>query len=139
MHKKITLLLLFLSIVAISTKAIISILYIQKNTPSVREEKIKPRFKQNEDTILYWDYIDSVNNAQDWDAAKLDKNGNATYRGKLILTEKGLPLNNDNAYTTQEIKTMLALEGIKPKPGCDPSDPKNGSMGCYINNPDEVE
>ena len=140
MYKKIILIILFLLAVVFATKVAVNSLLTEifvkkkkKNSTTVTETN------KREDTILYWDYIDCVNNAQDWNAAKLDKNGNATYRGKVILTERGLPLNDENAYTTPEIKTMLSLKGIKPRKDCDPSDPKNGSMGCYIDNPDEME
>lgn len=140
MYKKIILTILLLLIIAFTTKvAVNSLLTEIFITPFNKNNETITDTNKSKDTISYWDYIDSVNNAGDWNAAKLDKNENATYRGKVILTERGLPLNDENAYTTPEIKTMLFLKGIKPKEDCDANDPKNGSMGCYINNPDEME
>lgn len=140
MYRKIILTILFLLAVAFATKVAVNSLFTEIFiTPFLQNSKAITETNETINSINYWDYVDEVNNAQDWNAVKLDKNGNATYRGKVILTEKGLPLNDENAYTTPEIKTMLFLKGTKPKEDCAPNDPKNGSMGCYINNPDEME
>ena len=116
---------------------------ISNNRKSVvmLNSKGKTKIQLNDfNTISFSDYLTSVSEANDRNKVKLDKNGNAVYRGKTILTDAGLPLNDKNAYTTIEIKEMLAIRGVKPREGCDPNDfYKNGSLGCYIDNPDEIE
>lgn len=116
---------------------------ISNNRKSVvmLNSKGKTKIQLNDfNTISFSDYLTSVSEANDRNKVKLDKNGNAVYRGKTILTDAGLPLNDKNAYTTIEIKEMLAIRGVKPRECCDPNDfYKNGSLGCYIVNPDEIE
>ena len=69
---------------------------------------------------------------------KLDDKGNVIYKDKYILTEKGLPLNYDSAYTDDEFKVLFYAAEIKPKKNCNPKDKiRNGALGCYIDNPDE--
>ena len=96
--------------------------------------------KQELKTISFDEYLDSTTKYGDLNKTKLDSNGNATYRGKIVLTGKGVPLNSKNAYTTQELKVMFMLEGVTPREGCDPEDTlTNGTLGCYMQNPDEPE
>ena len=60
------------------------------------------------------------------------------FKNKIVLTQKGMPLNDDTAYTTIELKILFAAKGIKPRKWCNPNNTvKNGSLGCYIDNPDK--
>ncbi len=69
---------------------------------------------------------------------KLNKNGDVIFNNKVIITKRNTPINNKTAYTDEELKTLFHAKGVKPKPGCDPSDTaKNGTLGCYIDMPDE--
>ena len=84
------------------------------------------------------DFLDKTT-SDGWDFVSLNQNGDVTYKGMTVLTSRGLPLNNENAYTTIEIKVLLSASGAKPRKDCDPSDPANGSLGCYTDNPDDFD
>ena len=67
----------------------------------------------------------------------INKNGNAEYKGKVLYTDSGKPLNMDTAYTTTEFKVLFAAGHIEPREGCDPKDTdQNGTMGCYVDIPE---
>ena len=67
----------------------------------------------------------------------INKNGNVEYKGKVLYTDNGKPLNRDTAYTTIELKVLFAAERIEPREGCDSGDTaKNGTLGCYVDIPD---
>ncbi len=73
------------------------------------------------------------------DSLQLNKNGDVIYNGKVIINEKGKPI-NDNSYSYLEIKIYLVASGAVPKEGCDETDTINNGiygLGCYIDNPDE--
>lgn len=72
-----------------------------------------------------------------FDKININKNGNVEYKGKVIYNDNGEPLNDNTAYTTVEIKVLIAAKHIEPREGCDPGDTdKNGTLGCYIEIPD---
>ena len=67
----------------------------------------------------------------------INKNGNVEYKGKVLYTDNGEPLNSDTAYSTIELKVLFAAGHIEPREGCDPKDTdQNGTMGCYVDIPD---
>ncbi len=67
----------------------------------------------------------------------INKNGNVEYKGKVLYTDNGEPLNMNTAYTTIELKVLFAAGHIEPREGCDPKDTdQNGTMGCYVDIPD---
>ena len=89
------------------------------------------------DTMSFDEYLNIKKSRKDWKTLKLNKNGDVTFKNKIILTQNGTPLNDNSAYTTMELKTLFTAQGIKPRKWCNPKNTaKNGSLGCYIDNPD---
>lgn len=91
-------------------------------------------YKESE-TITLEEYLYADKEGQ---VLKLNENGDVIFNGKVIITKRNTPINNETAYTDEELKTLFHAKGIKPKPGCDPSDTaKNGTLGCYLAAPEE--
>ena len=90
------------------------------------------------DTISIDEYLYSQKSDDDWKTLKINKKGDVIFKNKVILTNKGVPLNKHTAYTDTEFKILFVAEDAKPRKGCNPNDTlKNGVIGCYIDNPDE--
>lgn len=88
------------------------------------------------DTISFDNYLSIKKTKRDLNNLKVNSNGDVTYRNKVVLTSNGLPLNNNTAYSNNEFKVLFSAQKIKPKKGCNPQNiKKNGSIGCYIDNP----
>lgn len=114
---------------------------VENNTPkeeSVIKDTSMPintnHYKKSE-TITLKEYLhaDKENGI-----LKLNKNGDVIYNNKVIITKRNTPINNKTAYTDDEIIILFYAKGLKPEPGCDPSDTvKNGTLGCYIDMPEE--
>jgi len=83
------------------------------------------------DTISFSKYLDLPKT--DKDVLILNKQGDVILNNKIILTESGIPLNKNTAYSYSELKTLFTAQGLKPRKNCDPSDIKtNGILGCYM-------
>lgn len=93
----------------------------------------------NQTNSMSFDDFLSINKSKkDWKALKLNESGDVTFKDKIILTRDGIPLNDNTAYTTIELKILFAAQGIKPRKWCNPKNTaKNGTLGCYIDNPDK--
>jgi len=90
------------------------------------------------DTMSFDEYLNIKKSRKDWKTLKLNENGDVIFKNRIILTSNGLPLNENTAYTTTELKILFGAQGIKPRKGCNPKNiKKNGTLGCYIDNPDE--
>ncbi len=73
-----------------------------------------------------------------FDKININKNGDVEYKGKVLFTDDGKPLNNATAYTTVELKILFAAISVEPREGCDPGNTaQNGTLGCYIDIPDD--
>jgi hypothetical protein len=93
-------------------------------------------YKKSE-TISLDKYLHTIK--KESDKLKLNKNGDVTYKGKVIINEEGNPINN-NSYSYLEIKIYLVASGAVPKEGCDETDTINNGifgLGCYIYESDE--
>ena len=98
-------------------------------------KKYSGKYKPSE-TMTFDEYLSK--GEIDWEALKLNKHGDVIYKNKVIMLYNDIPLNDESAYTTIEIKTCLAAKKVEPREGCDPSDTaNNGTLGCYIDNPDK--
>ena len=85
--------------------------------------------------IDFYLYDDDPNR---FDKININKDGNVEYKGKVLYKDNGEPLNDDTAYSTLEIKIIIAAKHIEPREGCDPTDTyTNGELGCYIDIPDD--
>lgn len=92
---------------------------------------------ESKNTISFYDYLYIKKSNRDIEKLKLNSRGDVVYKNKVILTTKGVPLNENIAYTTQEMKILFKAQKTAPKKNCNPDDINNGSMGCYIDNPDK--
>ena len=111
---------------------------VENNEYSSYNTNIKINNYKKADTISFDKYLYAKKTKRDWKKLKLNKNGDVIFKNKVVLTNKGLPLNDNTAYTDTEFKILFAAKGINPKKDCNPNDIfKNGSMGCFIDNPDE--
>jgi len=94
-------------------------------------------YKQS-DTMPFDEYLSSEKSQKEWKTLKLNNNGDVIFKEKVVLTNKGEPLNENTAFTTIELKVLFAAKGVKPRRWCNPRNTaKNGTMGCYIDNPDK--
>lgn len=92
----------------------------------------------SEDTITLEEYLNMKKSRKDFKTLKLNENGDVIFKNNVILTVNGQPLNENTAYTTIELKILFTAQGIKPRKGCNPKNiKKNGTLGCYIDNPDK--
>lgn len=93
---------------------------------------------KKEATISFDEYLHAKKSKKDRNTLKLNNNGDVIFKNKIILTSKGVPLNETTAYTTNELKVLFAAKGVKPKKWCNPKNiAKNGLFGCYIDNSKE--
>ncbi len=79
-------------------------------------------------------------NSNHWNELYLDKNGNASYKGMVIIKNKDhKPINSETAFTDDELIIYFRAQGIRPEEwGCDISDTiNNGTLGCYLLMPSE--
>ena len=96
-------------------------------------------YKKTE-TISLDEYLQR-NNAS-FSLLKLNKNGDVTHKGKVIITPAGTPINDftsGNSYLL--FKIYLVAKGTKPRENCNEQDTKtNGAygLGCYIDTPEEM-
>ncbi len=89
-------------------------------------------------TMTVDEFLHTNKTNKDWKTLKLNKNGDVIFKNKLIIKSSGDRLNRKTAYTDTEYRIYFAAAKIKPRKGCDPDDTENnGSLGCYIDNPDE--
>ncbi len=72
-----------------------------------------------------------------WKNIHINNNGDIAYKNKVVFKDNGEPLNENNAYTTLEMKIIISAKHIEPNKNCNPVDNlTNGTMGCYTDNPD---
>ncbi len=73
-----------------------------------------------------------------WEKLDLNDKGVVRYKDRIILNYNNVPLTDDTSFYDMELLMVTRAMKIKPRFGCDPNDTKkNGTMGCYINNPDK--
>lgn len=91
-------------------------------------------------TISVEEYLNRGNTS--FNSLKLNKNGDVTYKGKVIITPMGTPINDfSSGYSYLWMKIYLVAKGTKPRENCNELDTKtNGSygLGCYIDTPEDV-
>lgn len=96
------------------------------NLSAMRDKEISSKFISLEDFL-------SDNSDLKWSETRLNNKGEVTFQNKIILNNEGIPLKEDTAATTTEMKIMIGVKGIRPKPNCDESDTtNNGTFGCYM-------
>ncbi len=78
------------------------------------------------------------NDSKKWKKLDLNSQGVVTYKNKIILNYNGVPLSDDTSFYDNELLMIIHANKIKPRFGCNPKNiKKNGTMGCYIDNPDK--
>lgn len=104
-----------------------------------KQEEVFWGYKKSQ-TISLEEYLHRENSS--FDSLKLNKNGDVTYKGKVIITPMGVPINDfssGNSYLW--LKIYLIAKGTKPRANCNEQDTKtNGvyGLGCYIETPEEI-
>ena len=105
---------------------------------SIAEEMVSG-YKKSE-TITLDDYL--YDNSKHKRHLKLNKNGDVTYKGKVIITSTNKTINDyscGDAYLWMKI--YFVANGAKPRKGCDEQDIINNGiygLGCYIDTPQET-
>ena len=105
---------------------------------SIAEEMVSG-YKKSE-TITLDDYL--YDNSKHKRHLKLNKNGDVTYKGKVIITSTNKTINDyscGDAYLWMKI--YFVANGSKPRKGCDERDTINNGiygLGCYIYTPEEA-
>lgn len=80
----------------------------------------------------------SDNDSKRWEKLSLNDKGVVVYKDKVILNYKGVPLSDDTSFYDTELLIVIKAMKIKPRFGCNPKNiKKNGTLGCYIDNPDK--
>ena len=96
-------------------------------------------YKKSE-TISLEDYLHD--NSKQKRHLKINKNGDVTYKRKVIITSTGQTINETSCGDSYLwLKIYFIANGSKPRKGCDERDTINNGiygLGCYIDNPDEL-
>ena len=111
--------------------------YYYNLVPAFCEEQEHSVYYKKSETISLDKYLHK--SKKESDKLKLNRNGDVTYNGKVIINKEGKPINN-NSYSYLEIKIYLVASDAAPKEGCDETDTINNGiygLGCYIYGYDE--
>ena len=93
---------------------------------------------KKDNTISWEEYLYTKKSKKDRKTLKLNSNGDVIFKNRVILTNKGVPLNKDTAYSITELQVLIAAKGVKPHRWCNPKNTaKNGIFGCYIDKPNK--
>lgn len=78
--------------------------------------------------------------AKRWEKLNLNSEGQVMYKNRIILNYNNVPLKDSTSFYDTELLMVTKAMKIKPRFGCNPKNiKKNGTMGCYIDNPDKKQ
>lgn len=80
----------------------------------------------------------SNSDSKRWDKLNINNKGIVVYKDSVVLNYEGIPLSDDTSFYDTELLMIIKAMKVRPRFGCNPKNiKKNGTLGCYIDNPDK--